>query len=91
MKTYVIICETMYRAERLLSRTAKALGPRMRYFRKYPMFNIETGDDVALYFTSEDYWFGRGGNRGRHHWEIFGETYFEGMLDAWERSKNESV
>ena len=85
MKTYVILCETMHRAERLCSRTAKALGPQMRYFRKYPMFNIETRDDVALYFTSEDYWFKQGGNRGRHHWEPLRETYFEGMLDAWER------
>ncbi len=91
MKTYVILCETMHRAERLCSQTAKVLGPEMRYFRKYPMFNIETRDDVALYFTNEEYWFGRGGRRGRRHFTMLYEGYFERMLDTFERSKNESV
>lgn len=91
MKTYVIICETMNMAERLLSRTAKALGPWMSYFRKYPMFNIETRDDVALYFTNEDYWFGRGGYRGRDEWTMLHEGYFERMLDTWEKSKENCV
>lgn len=88
MQTYVILCETMNRAELLCSRTAKALGPEMRYVRTYPMYNIETMDDVALYFTNEEYWFGRGGCRGRHHFTMLYEGYFERMLDTFERSKS---
>ena len=89
MKHYVIICETMNRAGQLCSRTANALGSLMRYVKKHPMLTIETKDDVCLHFTSEDYWFRRGGRLGRHYWVMLRERYFEEMLDEWERTKHE--
>lgn len=87
MKHCVVLCENMERAVRLCSSTAKALGPIMRYIKKYPMLHIETKDDVHLYFTSEHYWFDRGGELGRHQWKILGEHYFEKMLDEYELAK----
>lgn len=49
---------------------------------------LERKDDIALYFVSKHYWYGRGGCLGRHDWKPFGEKYFEGMLDKWKESKS---
>lgn len=88
MKKYVVICETMYKAKLLWESTLCSLGDLVNSTHLHPILNIETKDDIALYFVSEYYWYGRGGCLGRHDWKPFGEKYFEGMLDKWKESKS---
>lgn len=87
MRHYVILCETMNRADQLYKRAIKVLGPVMRYMMKHPMLTIETKDDVRLYFTCDHHWFDRGGRLGRLDWVILSEWYFERMLDKWDEVK----
>lgn len=87
MKHYVILCETMNRANHLYRRAVKDLGPVIRYMMKHPMLTIETKDDMRLYFTSYQHWFDRGGSIGRNNWVDLNEWYFEEMLDKWEMEK----
>lgn len=91
MKKYVIICETMYRADQLFSRTAIALTPMFNNIHKHPILNIETCDGRSLYFVSEDYWFGRGGRLGRYDWKPISERNFEDALDYFVENKESFV
>lgn len=89
MKTYVVICETMNRATWLMRYASVCLGDKViKCTHRYPMLNIETHDDVKIYFTSERLWFRGGQGLGRHDWVPIREYTFESMLDEW-RKQNE--
>lgn len=90
MKEYVIICETMKRAEYLWENTLESLGNSISSAHLFPILNIETCDGVLLYFVSTDYWYDRGGRLGRHDWKPLGENYFERMLDEWKKTIDEN-
>jgi hypothetical protein len=89
MKNYVVLCETVYRADILFKYASKHFGPVIRKVRKYPMNCIEMSENVCLYFTSADRWWFGNQRLGRHEWEIISENKFEDMLDAWVISKEE--
>lgn len=88
MKTYVILCETIHRAEWLCGYTASCLDHLVRYISKNPIYNIETHDGVLLYFTSYDMWYGRL-ERDGHHWEVVPEGKFEMALKVFWRNRKE--
>lgn len=82
MKTYVILCETMHRAEWLWRYTRLCLGEVVDRIHKVPMLNIETRDGVLLYFTSYYMWYTYQ-SKGRHDLDIIQDWKFQEMLDIW--------